>query len=82
MPKYEVIKAHDGLPVGTIKDVPADSISAYMVDNGYWREIAEPIVNKQKKSGAAQVTMPKTEPKAASASTATKKNRSSKRHRK
>ena len=73
MPKYEVIKAHDGLSAGTIKDVPADSISAYMVENGYWREIAEEPAARTK-SDAEQPVEPKTEPAAAPASIAAKPN--------
>lgn len=63
MAKYEVIKAHDGLAVGTIKEMPAASpIADYMTQNGYWRKV-EDTKDERRKSGAA-----KTEPAAASAS--------------
>lgn len=63
MAKYEVIKAHDGLAVGTIKEMPAASpIADYMTQNGYWRKV-EDTKDGRRKSGAA-----KTEPAAASAS--------------
>lgn len=42
MAKYEVIKAHDGLAVGTIKEMPAASpIADYMTQNGYWRKVED-----------------------------------------
>ena len=63
MAKYEVIKAHDGLAVGTIKEMPAASpIADYMTQNGYWRKV-EDTKDGRRKSGAA-----KTESTAASAS--------------
>lgn len=63
MAKYEVIKAHDGLAVGTIKEMPAASpIADYMTQNGYWRKV-EDTKDGRRKSGAA-----KTESAAASAS--------------
>lgn len=63
MAKYEVIKAHDGLAVGTIKEMPAASpIADYMTQNGYWRKV-EDTKDGRRKSGAA-----KTEPSAVPAS--------------
>lgn len=68
MAKYEVIKAHDGLAVGTIKEMPAAStIADYMTQNGYWRKV-EDTKDDRRKSGAAKPVNSKTEPAAASAS--------------
>ena len=54
MAKYEVIKAHDGLAVGTIKEMPAASpIADYMTQNGYWRKV-EDTKDGRRKSGAAK----------------------------
>lgn len=46
MTKYEVIKAHDGLAVGTVKVMSASPLCDYMVKNGYWRVVED----KPKKS--------------------------------
>ena len=40
MPRYKVMKAHDGLQVGDIRTLPASSVTAYMCAQGYWKEIA------------------------------------------
>lgn len=42
MPKYKVIKAHDGLPEGAERLLPVSSVTKYMVENGYWEEVVEP----------------------------------------
>ena len=47
MAKYRVIKAHDGIQVGTEKSLPESTITAYMVENGYWEEVKE---EKKKKT--------------------------------
>lgn len=51
MPRYKVIKAHDGLQVGDIRTLPASSVTAYMCAQGYWREITpkNPKVQENKK---------------------------------
>lgn len=41
MARFEVIKAHDGIGVGTIKSLPHSYITDYMVKNGYWRIIED-----------------------------------------
>lgn len=33
----EVIKAYDGIPVGTIIENPDARIQEYMIKNGYWK---------------------------------------------
>ena len=49
MPRYKVIKAHDGLQVGDIRTLPASSVTAYMVAQGYWREITPKSPKVQEK---------------------------------
>lgn len=39
MARFEVIKAHDGLQAGTIRELPAGPVTDYMVRNGYWKAI-------------------------------------------
>lgn len=41
MAKYKVIIAHDGLAEGTIKELPAGPVAAYMVKHGFWAEVKE-----------------------------------------
>jgi len=38
---FRVIKAHDGLQVGTLRDLPEGPITEYMVKEGYWEKVAE-----------------------------------------
>ena len=69
MAKYEVIKSHDGLAVGTIKEMSAASpIADYMTRNGYWRKVEDANAS-QKKSDAAQSAQP-----AAASASSVKKN--------
>lgn len=39
MARFKVIKAHDGLEKGALKELPASRLTAYMVENGYWQEV-------------------------------------------
>lgn len=41
MAKYKVIIAHDGLAEGTIKELPAGPVAAYMVKHGFWAEVKD-----------------------------------------
>lgn len=49
MAKYRVVKAHDGIQVGTEKSLPESTITAYMVENGYWEVVKEPKKKTTKK---------------------------------
>lgn len=53
MARFEVIKAHDGLQAGTIRELPASPVTDYMIKNGYWKEVkpGDPTTNKNNKSG-------------------------------
>jgi len=39
MARFKVIKAHDGLQAGTIRELPASPVTDYMIKNGYWKEV-------------------------------------------
>lgn len=39
MPKYIVVKEHDGIKAGTVKSLPDSPIARYMVKEGYWKEV-------------------------------------------
>lgn len=41
MAKFKVIRAHDGLAEGTIRELPASAITAYMVKHEYWVEVKD-----------------------------------------
>lgn len=52
MARFEVIKAHDGLQAGTIRELPASPVTDYMIKNGYWKEVKpeDPTTKKSNKS--------------------------------
>lgn len=58
MPKFKVIKAHDGIEEGFIKVLPISSLTEYMVANGYWEEVKEeePTPTKTEKPKASKKT--------------------------
>ena len=41
MAKFKVIRAHDGIAEGTIKELPASAVTAYMVKNGWWEALPD-----------------------------------------
>lgn len=52
MARFKVIKAHDGLQVGTFRELPASPVTDYMIKNGYWKEVKpeDPTAKKNNKS--------------------------------
>lgn len=49
MAKFKVIKAHDGLEVGTIKVLTPCPVTAEMVRLGYWEEVKPEKPKKARK---------------------------------
>lgn len=39
--KFRVLIAHDGIAEGSIRELPASPVTAYMVKHGFWAEVKE-----------------------------------------
>lgn len=48
MPKFRVIRTHDGIPAGTIKSLPDSHLTRYMVETGLWEVVSEKPVRARK----------------------------------
>lgn len=56
MARFKVKIAHDGLQAGLLFDQPVSPLTDYMVKNGFWEIVPEPVKKPVAKKKASKTT--------------------------